>query len=461
VSPVNPQIFREYDIRGVADRDLTDEAVRAIGQAFGQRMSERTKGKLCVGRDVRLSSPRIRDALIHGLLDQGMHVIDVGEVPTPALYYAVLHEKADGGVMVTGSHNPIEYNGLKLSDGISSLHGPEIQDLRRRIFGAGVLPERGTVETKSVDDSYLHDLTKRIKLKRPLKVVVDPGNGAASILGPKFLRALGCDVTAIFAEPDGRFPNHLPDPTVPELMRSLQEKVRETGADLGIGFDGDADRVGAVDEKGRLLYGDQLLALYAADVLKSHPGEPIIFEVKCSQGLVDWVKAKGGVPVMWKAGHSLIKAKMRETKAPLGGEMSGHMFFADEFPGYDDALYGAGRLLRLLAAERRPLSAMVDELPQSRYVSTPELRLDCTDERKFAIVDAVREHFAARHEVIDIDGARVQFGDGWALIRASNTQPVLVVRFEAVSKERLQAIAREVYDVLARYPEVTVPVLQS
>jgi phosphomannomutase / phosphoglucomutase len=363
-------------------------------------------------------------------------------------------------VMVTGSHNPIEYNGLKLSDGVSSLHGDDIQDLRLRTFGAGVLPETGSVETTSIDEPYMKDLKSRIRLKRPLRVVVDPGNGAASILGPEFIRALGCEVDAIFAEPDGRFPNHLPDPTVPALMRSLQERVRETGADLGIGFDGDADRVGAVDEKGRLLYGDQLLALYAADVLKKHRGEPIIFEVKCSQGLVEWVEMKGGKPVMWKAGHSLIKAKMRETKAPLGGEMSGHMFFADEFPGYDDALYAAGRLLRLLAEQTRPLSALVDELPQSRYVSTPELRLDCTDERKFAIVDAVREHFAAHHPVIDIDGVRVQFGDGWALVRASNTQPVLVVRFEATSAERLQAIAREVYETLAAFPEVKVPALQ-
>jgi phosphomannomutase/phosphoglucomutase len=457
---VNPQIFREYDIRGVVDRDLTDEAVRAIGAAFAQKMSERGKKTIAVGRDVRLSSPRIRSALVEGLRDQGARVIDVGQVPTPALYFAILHLEADGGVMVTGSHNPIEYNGLKLSDGISSLHGPEIQDLRDRTYAAGALPGRGTVEERSIDKEYLHDLVSRISLKRKLKVVVDPGNGAASVPGPQFLRALGCEVDAIFAEPDGRFPNHLPDPTVPALMRSLQERVRETGADLGIGFDGDADRIGAVDEKGRLLYGDQLLGLYAADVLASRPGEPIIFEVKCSQGLVEWVRAKGGEPVMWKAGHSLIKAKMRETKAPLGGEMSGHMFFADEFYGYDDALYAAGRLLRIVASGTRPLSARVDELPQSRYVSTPELRLDCTDERKFAIVDAVREHFAARYEVLSIDGVRVQFGDGWGLVRASNTQPALVARFEAVSKERLQAIAREVYDVLATFPEVTVPALQ-
>jgi len=460
VSPVNPQIFREYDIRGVADRDLTDEAVRSIGRAFAQRMAERQRWVIAVGRDVRLSSPRIRNALVEGLLDQGARVIDVGQVPTPALYFGILEAKADGGVMVTGSHNPIEYNGLKLSEGISSLHGSEILELRERARTAGVLPKRGTVETRAIDEKYLNDLRSRIRLQRPLRVVVDPGNGAASILGPAFIRALGCEVDAIFAEPDGRFPNHLPDPTVPSLMKALQDRVRETGADLGIGFDGDADRVGAVDEKGRLLYGDQLLALYAEDVLRSHPGEPIIFEVKCSQGLVEWVRAQGGVPVMWKAGHSLIKAKMRETQAPLGGEMSGHMFFADEFPGYDDALYAAGRLLRILAAEKRPLSARVDELPQSRYVSTPELRLECTDERKFEIVDQVRKHFAEKHEVIDIDGARVQFGDGWALIRASNTQPVLVVRFEAVSKERLQAIAREVYDLLATFPEVTVPVLQ-
>jgi len=459
VPMMNPQIFREYDIRGIADRDLTDDTVRAVGRAFADRMAERDQKRIAVGRDVRLSSPRIRAALVEGLVERGAHVIDVGQVPTPALYYAILEQKADGGVMVTGSHNPIEYNGLKLSEGLASLHGPEIQELRRRAATPGLPTSRGSVEEVSVDAPYLEDLVGRVKLARPLKVVVDPGNGAASLLGPEFLRRIGCDVDAIFAEPDGRFPNHLPDPTVPELMRSLVERVKATGADVGIGFDGDADRVGAVDEKGRLLYGDQLLALYAGDVLANHPGAPIVFEVKSSQGLIEWIEQKGGKPVMGAAGHSLIKAKMRETKAPLGGEVSGHMFFADEFPGYDDALYGAGRLLRILASSNRPLSALVDALPQSKYVATPEIRLDCPDDRKFAIVDAVREHFRAGHQVIDTDGARVQFGDGWGLIRASNTQPVLVVRFEAKTKERLAAIAQEVYDVLSRYPEVTIPAL--
>ena len=456
---MNRAIFREYDIRGIADRDLTDEVIRDVGRGFGERLREEGKGRVAVGRDVRLSSPRIRSALVEGLLDQGMRVVDVGEVPTPALYFAVLRLEADAGVMVTGSHNPIEYNGLKLSEGISSLHGADIQELGDRAGRAGVRADRGSVETTSVDDAYLDDLAARVTLRRPLKVTVDPGNGAASILGPKFLRRIGCDVDAIFAEPDGRFPNHLPDPTVPKLMESLMARVKANGSDVGIGFDGDADRVGAVDEKGRLLYGDQLLALYAADVLEKRPGSPIIFEVKCSQGLIEWIEGKGGRPVMWKAGHSLIKAKMRETKAPLGGEMSGHMFFADEFPGYDDALYGAGRLLRILAAVDTPLSAMTDALPQARYVSTPELRFDCTDAAKFAIVEAVREHFRARYDVVDVDGVRVQFGDGWGLIRASNTQPVLVVRFEARNQDRLQAIAREVSEVLARYPEVTIPAL--
>lgn len=456
---MNPAIFREYDIRGIADTDLTDGVVRAVGRAFGERMREKGLSRVAVGRDVRLSSPRIRAALVEGLLDQGMHVIDVGEVPTPALYFAVLRLKTDAGVMVTGSHNPIEYNGLKLSEGVSSLHGPDILELRGRAERAGVLATRGTIETANVDEPYLADLASRIKLARPLKVTVDPGNGAASILGPKFLRMLGCEVDAIFDVPDGRFPNHLPDPTVPKLMEALMARVKANGSDLGIGFDGDADRVGAVDEKGRLLYGDQTLALYAGDVLSRLPGSAVIFEVKCSQGLVEHIEAKGGRPIMWKAGHSLIKAKMRETKAPLGGEMSGHMFFADEFPGYDDALYGAGRLLRIVAATSRPLSALVDELPQSRYVSTPELRYDCTDASKFAIVESVREHFRARYPVVDVDGVRVQFGDGWGLVRASNTQPVLVVRFEAKSRERLQAIAREVSEALASHPEVTIPAL--
>lgn len=457
---MNPQIFREYDIRGIADTELTDDVVRSVGRAFAQRMREQGKSRIAVGRDVRLSSPRIREALIEGLRDQGASVVDVGMVPTPALYFAVLHLKADGGAMVTGSHNPIEYNGIKLSDGVQSLHGGDIQDIRDRTRSAGVLAKRGTVEEVSVDEPYLSDLVARVGDVGSIKVVCDPGNGAASILGPRFLRAIGCEVDAIFAEPDGRFPNHLPDPTVPELTRALSERVQTTGADIGIGFDGDADRVGAVDEKGRLLFGDQTLALYAADVLSKRPGSPIVFEVKCSQGLVEWVVAKGGTPVMWKAGHSLIKAKMREIQAPLGGEMSGHMFFADEFYGYDDALYAAGRLLRILSQSRgKPLSSLVDALPQSRYFATPEIRLGCTDAAKFDIVNGVREHYRAQHEVLDVDGARVQFGDGWGLIRASNTQPVLVVRFEARSRERLQAISRDVYEVLARYPEVTIPAL--
>jgi phosphomannomutase/phosphoglucomutase len=458
---VNPQIFREYDIRGIADRDLTDEVVRSIGRAFAQKMRERGLRSIAVGRDVRLSSPRIRAALVEGLRDQGASVVDVGMVPTPALYFAVLHLKADAGVMVTGSHNPIEYNGLKLSQGVHSLHGPEIQELRDRAGRAGVLDGRGAAQDVSVDEAYLADLASRVRLARKLRVVVDPGNGAASLLGPRFLRALGCEVEAMFAEPDGRFPNHLPDPTVPGLMAPLMERVRTAGADLGIGFDGDADRVGAVDEKGRLLFGDQLLALYAGDVLAKRPGSPIVFEVKCSQGLVEWIEARGGRPVMWKAGHSLIKAKMRETGAPLGGEMSGHMFFADEFPGYDDALYGAGRLLRILAGGTQRLSALVDALPQARFVSTPEIRLDCSDAAKFAIVESVRDHFRALRDVNDVDGVRIQFGDGWGLVRASNTQPVLVVRFEAASQARLKEIASEVYAVLASHPEVTVPALAT
>jgi len=457
---VNPQIFREYDIRGIANRELTDDVVRAVGRAFAQRMRERGKSRIAVGRDVRLSSSRIRSALVEGLRDQGASVVDVGMVPTPALYFAVLHLKADGGVMVTGSHNPIEYNGLKLSEGVQSLHGAEILELRDRAGTAGLAPPRGSVEEVSVDEAYMADLVSRIGSVGPIKVVCDPGNGAASVLGPRFLKEIGCEVDAIFAEPDGRFPNHLPDPTVPDLMKALMERVQATGADVGLGFDGDADRVGAVDEKGRLLFGDQVLALYATDVLAKKPGSPIVFEVKCSQGLVEWVESKGGKPIMWKAGHSLIKAKMREVDAPLGGEMSGHMFFADEFYGYDDALYAAGRLLRILARSGgQRLSSLVDALPQSHYFATPEIRLDCTDAAKFDIVDKVREHYRASYPVLDVDGARVQFGDGWGLIRASNTQPVLVVRFEAKSRERLQAISRDVYEVLARYPEVTIPAL--
>jgi len=451
---LNPQIFREYDIRGIAEADLTDDVVEGIGRAFGTYVRRRGARRLAVGRDVRLSSPRIRDALVKGLLRAGCDVVDVGQVPTPVLYFAVLHLKADGGVMVTGSHNPIEYNGLKLCyPGVQAVYGDHIQELRRCIEAGDFEEGDGTLAREDVVEAYISTIASRIRLERPLKVVVDAGNGTTSEIGPKLLRELGAEVVPLYCEVDGSFPNHLPDPTIPEYLEDLRKEVLKTGADLGIGWDGDGDRIGVLDDEGEIIWGDRLLALYARDVLERLPGSTIVFDVKCSQALVEDVEAHGGRPLMWKTGHSLIKAKMKEEGAPLAGEMSGHMFFSDGYFGYDDALYAAARLLGILSRTPRKLSEIASEIP--KYLATPEIRIDCPDEEKFRVVRGVADHFRERYPVIEIDGVRVQFGDGWGLVRASNTQPVLVLRFEARTPERLGEIAREVVSVLERYPSVS------
>jgi phosphomannomutase/phosphoglucomutase len=400
---------------------------------------------------VRLSSQRIQDAFVRGLLGTGVDVVEIGVVPTPVLYFAVHARSLEGGVMVTGSHNPIEYNGLKLSEGTASLYGSELQEIRKLAESGDAPRGEGTCTSESVLAEYEEALVKRLGAARGLKVVVDSGNGTGGLAAPSIYRRLGHEVEELFCEPDGRFPNHMPDPTVAASLATLADRVTSSGADLGIAFDGDADRIGAVDEKGRVLYGDQLLALYSRDLLSRHPGATILSEVKCSQALVEDISAHGGKPIMWKTGHSLIKKKMRETGALLAGEMSGHIFFAEGYYGYDDALFAGGRLLSLLAAQKEPLSALVDSLP--RYVSTPELRVDCPDDRKFAIVEEVRRSFAGAGRIIDVDGVRVDFGDGWGLLRASNTQPVLVLRFEARTPERLAEIRSLFAERLRRYPE--------
>lgn len=449
---MNPQIFREYDIRGIAETDLSDGVVEAIGRGFAAYLAERGRRRIAVGRDVRLSSPRIQEALVRGLLDGGIAVVEIGVVPTPALYFAIHHRSLDGGAMVTGSHNPIEYNGLKLSEGTASLHGPELQEIRRLAERRDPPGRRGERTQSPILEEYANALAERLRPARGLRVVVDAGNGTGGLVAPALYRRLGHTVEELFCEPDGRFPNHMPDPTVAASLSRLQERVRDSGADLGIAFDGDADRVGAVDDRGRILYGDQLLALYARDLLGRHPGATILTEVKSSRALVEDIEAHGGVPLMWKTGHSLIKKKMRETGALLAGEMSGHIFFAEGYYGYDDALFAGGRLLSVVAGQAAPLSALVDSLP--RYVATPEMRVDCPDDRKFAIVDEVKSSFQGTGRVIDVDGVRVDFGDGWGLVRASNTQPVLVLRFEARTPERLEAIKGLFGARLRKYPEV-------
>jgi len=457
VSAFEPSIhiFREYDVRGIADRDLTDELAEHLGRAFGTRVRESGGRRVAVGEDVRESSPRLVAALGRGLRSTGCDVVRIGVVPTPALYYAVVFLGVDGGVMVTGSHNPIEYNGFKLQIGRESLHGDDVRDLRRRILEGKHASGAGEESVRPIGPDYVAMVTERCRPARPLKIVVDAGNGTGGPLGVEILEALGHQVTPLYCEPDGRFPNHQPDPTVEANMLDLMARVVAEKADLGVGYDGDADRLGVVDENGVLLWGDQLLALFSRDVLTRVPGAPIVFDVKCSQGLEEDIVAHGGRPIMWKTGHSLTKAKMKEEGAPLAGEMSGHMFFQEGFFGHDDAIYGSARFAAMLARSDRPLSAHRLSLPQ--YLNSPELRVDCTDEAKFGIVEEVAARFAAKHRVIAIDGARVIFEDGWGLVRASNTQPVLVLRFEARTADALARIEEEFRSALATYPEVHWP----
>ena len=445
---LKPTIFREYDIRGVADRELTDDGIEQLGRALGTYLQRHNGPRIALGRDTRLSSPRLRDALAAGLEASGCAVTDIGVVPTPVLYYAVIHLDLDGGVMITGSHNPPEFNGFKAVSGASTIYGPAIQELRRMIEAGDFLTGAGSEVAADVTAPYVDEVASQFQFPRRIRVVFDAGNGTGGPVMHRILERLNVDATEMFFEMDGHFPNHHPDPTVPANLDALIAKVRETGADLGIAFDGDADRIGAVDDRGAILYGDQLMILYGREILTRKPGATFIGEVKCSQTMYDDLAARGGNPIMWKTGHSLIKAKMKETHAELAGEMSGHMFFADRYYGYDDALYAACRLMEIVAQSGRPLSAHLADLP--RTVTTPEIRFDCPDEIKFDVVARVAAELRARHKTLDVDGVRVIFPRGWGLVRASNTQPVLVMRFEATSPDLLAEYRREVEAVVER-----------
>jgi phosphomannomutase / phosphoglucomutase len=434
---MNLSIFREYDIRGLAEKDFDADFALLLGKVHGTAIAARGGKRVTVGRDCRSTSDAYADAVIAGMASAGLHVYDIGVCPTPLLYFSLFHLDVDGGIQITASHNPSEYNGFKICLGKDTLYGRHIQEIRSKMEQRDFHEKPGgKVERYEIVAPYHKWLLADVpKLSRPLKIVIDAGSGVGGPVAPPIFKQLGCTVWEIACEPDAKFPFHHPDPTVPENLEMLIEKVKQQKADVGIAYDGDADRIGAVDEKGNILWGDELLVLFARDVLKRNPQAIVISEVKCSQRLYDDIAKNGGNPIMWKAGHSLLKAKMKETQALLAGEMSGHMFFKERYFGYDDAIYASLRLLEILADSGKPLSSLLADLPPS--VCTPEIRVDCPDERKFIIAEKATEYFRKHYDVIDVDGVRVQFPEGWGLIRASNTQPALVLRFEAQSAAKL------------------------
>ena len=438
---MNPHIFREYDIRGVVGRDLTDESVYDLARAIGTFFHRNGARRVSLGRDARESSPAFRDLLAQGFNQSGLDVLDVGMVPTPVLYYTLFTQGVDAGVMITGSHNPPNENGFKVCLGKRTIFGGQIAEIKEIALARDFVEGAGQSDVRDVLKEYGAAITSSVQLgPRRLKVVVDGGNGMGGIVGAPLYHEMGCEVVELFCEPDSRFPNHHPDPTVIENMRFAIDAVAEHQADLAIAFDGDGDRIGVVDERGSVIWGDQLMIIFSRAILARHPGARFIAEVKCSQVLFDDIRAHGGEALMWKVGHSLIKAKMKEVGAQMAGEMSGHLFFADRYFGYDDAVYAGARLLEILSHTEGPLSDLLADLPPT--VFTPEIRLDCPDEKKFAVVRALTEEFKRTHDVVDLDGARIGFAHGWALVRGSNTQPVIVMRFEADTQAHLDEMRR-------------------
>ncbi|MGE5404983.1 MAG: phosphomannomutase/phosphoglucomutase [Candidatus Saccharibacteria bacterium] len=445
---LNVSIFRQYDIRGKADSDLTSDVVTHLGRAVGTWIQQKGILELAVGADNRLSSPRLKQALIDGLMETGCRVLDLGTVVTPMLYYAPVFYNLGAGIMVTGSHNPPDENGFKIALGQGTIYGDDIQELRFLMESEQYLSGKGSVASADISSPYFAMLMEKINLGRRLKVAVDCGNGTASLFAREIMANWNCEVLSLFCESDPTFPNHHPDPVKSENLEILKNEVLKQKCDLGIAYDGDADRLGVVDDKGEIIWGDTLMALYWREILERQPGSAAIVEVKCSQALIDEIQRMGGNPLMYKTGHSLIKAKMKELHAPFTGEMSGHMFFADEYFGFDDAFYASGRLLRILSETCRPLSELVAEVP--KYYSTAETRVPCGDEVKFEIVDRMVAHFRNIFPIIDVDGARVLFDGGWGLVRASNTQPVLVARCEAKTPEQLESICHQMHETLVK-----------
>jgi phosphomannomutase/phosphoglucomutase len=445
---LNQNIFREYDIRGIADEELLTPDVELLGQALASYLIRHSGTRICLGRDCRLSGDRLHDAILNGLQAAGARVLDLGTVPTPVLYYASTHFQADGGIMITGSHNPPEYNGFKTVCGTGTLHGQAIQDVYRLISDKDLDIGKGSVEKVDAITPYVEEIAAQFDFKKKIKVVVDAGNGAAGPVAHGVLSRLNVDVTELFFEMDGTFPNHHPDPTVLKNLDHLRKAVKQHKADLGIAFDGDGDRIGAIDEHGGVVYGDMLLLIFAREILSRKPGSTFIGEVKCSQVMYDKIRELGGKPIMYKTGHSLIKAKMKQEHAELAGEMSGHMFFADRYYGYDDAIYAACRLMEIVSHSGTPLSGQLKDIP--KLVSTPELRVDCPDESKFHVVSKVADIMRRERPIVEVDGVRVPFENGWGLVRASNTQPVLVMRFEATSEDLLRQYQKQIEDVVQR-----------
>src|SRR5713101_5600809 len=437
---MNPQVFREYDIRGIVQDDFDDEFVVDLGRAYATILIEAGKHNITLGRDCRLSSDMLREHLLEGLLPAGINVTDVGVVPTPLLYFSMLHWQMDGGAMITGSHNAAEYNGFKLGVGPTTIFGEEIQRVRQiieaRAFKAS--GANGSLTYRPVLPDYREYIKHNIKLAPGIKVAVDGGNGCGGVVAAPLMREMGLETVELYIEMDGRFPNHHPDPTVEANMRDLINVVKTQHPQVGIAYDGDADRIGAVDENGKIVWGDDLMVAFSRSILRERPGAAIIGDVKCSRRLYDDIAQHGGRPIMWKTGHSLIKSKLKQENAALAGEMSGHMFFNDRYYGFDDAIYSSFRLLEILSREGRGLGAILSDLPHTQF--TPEIRLDCPDDQKFEVVRKAAAYFRANYETIDIDGARVNFSGGWGLVRASNTQPALVMRFEADNAQRLAEI---------------------
>ncbi|MHC1728781.1 MAG: phosphomannomutase/phosphoglucomutase [Syntrophobacteraceae bacterium] len=433
------KVFREYDIRGIAGEEITDPDVSALGRAFGTYMTGQGKTRVVLGRDCRLTSDAFRDLLVSGMLESGLDVIDIGVCPTPLLYFAIRHLDREGGIMVTASHNPPEYNGFKICNGFDTIAGEEIQKLRHIVDSGRFSAAKGSIESIDIVTPYIDFVTNNIKLKSGLRVGVDAGNATGGPIAVPILEKLGCEVYPIYCEMDGSFPNHEPDPTVMENLVSLRELVVRERLDVGIAYDGDCDRLGVLDHRGEVVFGDKLMIIFAREILSRHPGAVFISEVKSSKTLYDDIERRGGVAHMWKTGHSLIKARMKEVNAALAGEMSGHVFFKDRFFGFDDGIYASCRLLEILSTTGKRIPELLEGVPHT--YTTPEIRVDCPDEIKFEVVERAKREFIRKNlKIIDIDGARIIFPDGWGLVRASNTQPVLVLRYEAETLVRLEQI---------------------